>query len=410
MTLLGPLFTANLGVSLTPGQPVETSALMRLIGGGTTKSSVKVTETSALAMPAVWRAVTLLSGTIASLPLHAYEQTGPSRQLSTGAGAELLAKPHPDLTPFELWEIVYAHQLMWGNAYLRLLRDGVGRVREMWPIRPDCVQVGRTSVIGRKLFYVTDDTFGTEPQVFSEDEVLHLPGFGYDGLVGCSPIRMAREGVGLALAAEEYGARLFGSGSLATGILQTEQRLTQKQADDLADRWAKKRQGLGQAHGTIVMDKGATFHQLSIPPEDAQFIESRRFQISEVARIFGIPPHMLADTDKSTSWGSGIEQQTIAFVVYTLRPWLTRVEQRISRVLSPESVYARYSVEGLLRGDSAARSSFYKAMWELGALSTNEIRAYEELAPVEGGDTRYVPLNHGVLGQPTTREVTDAAS
>jgi HK97 family phage portal protein len=284
--------------------------------------------------------------------------------------------------------------LLWGNAYLWLGRNQLGQIAELWPIHPSRVKAGRTSALGRKVYQVDG---GEQPH--TDDTILHLPAFGYDGVCGVSPIRIAREGIGLALAAEEYGAKLFGSGSLATGILQTEQRLTPEQADVLQARWKAKRSGLGSAHETIVLDRGAQFTQLTIPPGDAQFIESRRFQIAEVARMFGVPPHMLMDTEKSTSWGTGIEQQGIGFVVYTLRPWLTRTEQRISRILKPEPVYARFSVEGLLRGDAAQRAAFYTSMFNIGALSTNEIRALEERGPVDGGDTRYRPLNMGELGQ-----------
>lgn len=417
MTLLGPLFTADLGVSLVPGEPVSTSTLLNLVGGGKTKSGARVTEERSLGMPAVWRAVNTIAGPTAALPLHPYrEVAGGGRERHTAPGAEFITAPHSDLTPFEFYELLYAHQLLWGNSYHYVERDSIGRILHLWPIPPGSVKVGRTSRTGKKIYAVTDPAFnGGRPVVMYDAEplsgdMLHIPAFGYDGICGVSPIRMAREGVGLALAAEEYGARLFGSGSLATGVLQTEQRLTQNQADALHRRWQEKRAGLQGAHGTIVLDKGATFQQLSIPPGDAQFIESRRFQISEIARMFGVPPHMLMDTEKSTSWGTGIEQQTIGFVVWTLRPWLTRIEQRLTRLIrQPETggpAYAHYNVEGLLRGDTAARSKFYRALWEMGALSTNEIRALEERGPVEGGDTRYRPLNMGELG--TTDTGTEA--
>jgi HK97 family phage portal protein len=204
----------------------------------------------------------------------------------------------------------------------------------------------------------------------------------------------------LALAAEEYGARLFGSGSMMSGILTTPTKLTQDQATRLKEQWSAKHSGLAHAHEVAVLDNGASFQQMSIPPDDAQFIESRRFQIAEVARMFGVPPHMLMDMERSTSWGTGIEQQGLGFVVYTLRPWLTRVEQRMTRLIRPATVYARYSVEGLLRGDSGARSAFYTSMWNIGAFSTNEIRKLEDQPPVPDGDVRYRPLNMGELGQP----------
>lgn len=391
MTLFGKVFAASVE---NPTHSLSGSTILEAIGARNSSSGRAVTEQTSLGMPAVWRAVNLLAGTVASLPLHAYRSSEGGRTVqTTGRAASLLETPHPDMTRFELWETVMAHMLLWGNAYLWLGRNQLGQVVELWPIHPSRVKVGRTSETGRKVYQID----GGERE-HDDSSILHLPAFGYDGVCGVSPIRIAREGIGLALAAEEYGARLFGSGSLATGLLQTEQRLTPDQADILQERWKTKRAGLKSAHETIVLDRGATFTQLTIPPGDAQFIESRRFQISEVARMFGVPPHMLMDTEKSTSWGTGIEQQGIGFVVYTLRPWLTRTEQRITRVLKPEPVYAKFAVEGLLRGDSASRLAFYKGMWEIGALNTDEVRALEERGPVEGGDVRYRPLNMGTLG------------
>lgn len=385
--------------------PISSSSILEFIGadGSKTHAGVNVTEKKALGLPAVWRAVNLIAGTAASLPLHAYRPLpqGGRQQVVTGRAADLLETPHPDMTSFELWEMVYTHIALWGNAYLRKLstpQSGT-MAAELWPIHPSRVRVGRTSDVGKKIYSVDGGN-----EVHDDSTLLHIPGFGYDGLCGLSPIRIARQGMGLALAAEEFGARLFGNGSLATGILQTDMTLTREDADRLQERWQAKRSGLGNAHSTIVLDKGAKFHQLSIPPEDAQFLESRSFQVSEVARMFGVPPHMLMETQKSTSWGTGIEQQSIGFVVYTLNPWLQRVEKRMTKEIKPLKVYAKYSLEGLLRGDSAQRAAFYRAMWEIGAINSNEIRALEDRGPVEGGDTYYRPLNMGELGTFDTQQ------
>lgn len=378
--------------------PISSASVLEFIGGEkATDAGVTVTEKKALGIMSVWRSVNLIAGTSAALPLHAFKMTpnGTREQLTSGRAFELLDQPHPDMTPFELWEMVYAHIALWGNAYLRKVRSPASgtMAAQFWPIHPARVKAGRTSQRGTKVYEVDGGK-----EVHTDETILHIPGFGYDGICGVSPVRAARQGLGLALAAEAFGAKLFGNGSLATGILQTEQRLTPDQADVIHKRWRDKVSGLNRAHETIVVDAGAKFHQLSIPPEDAQFLQSRSFQVTEVARMFGIPPHMLMDTEKSTSWGTGIEQQTIGFAVYTLRPWLTRVEQRLTREIKPQAAYARYSLEGLLRGDSAQRASFYRAMWEIGALSSNEIRALEERGPVDGGDTYYRPLNMGELG------------
>lgn len=302
------------------------------------------------------------------------------------------------------------HLALWGNAYLLIQRDALGRVLYLLPIHPGQVRPGRRTSDNAKRYAVSAPLpDGSAPRVLGDLDVLHIPGLGYDGIAGISPIRAARQGISLALAAEEFGARLFGNGSLAAGVLQTDQRLTPTQADRLQARWQEKRGGLTHAHDTIVLDKGLKFERLTIPPEDAQFLESRSFQVSEIARMYGVPPHMLMATDKSTSWGSGIEQQTIGFVTYTLRPWLSRIEARLTRLLGPETVYVRFGLEGLLRGDSAQRAAFYNTLFQLGALSTNEIRALEEMSPVEGGDVRYRPLNMGELGAPNSEPPTDPA-
>ena len=395
--MLRRVFAAGLE---SPTVPLTSPNILSYVGGDPTASGAPVSERTSLGVPAVWRAVNLIAGTCASLPIHVYRQVDDVRvTVGTGWAARLLRKPHPDLTVFEVLELTFASLLLWGNAYWRVVWRGMAD-RELWLIDPSKVRAGRASD-GTKMYEVDG-----EPATDYQDggSVFHVPGFGYDGICGVSPIRIARQGIGLAMSAEEYGAKLFGSGSLATGLLQTEQRLTPEQADALQARWKAKRQGMASAHETIVLDSGAQFTQLSIPPQDAQFIETRRFQISEVARMFGVPPHMLMDTEKSTSWGSGIEQQGIGFVVYTLRPWLTRVEQRLSRLVAPEASYVRFSVEGLLRGDSTQRAAFYRTMWELGVFSTNEIRALEDREPVEGGNVRYRPLNMGALG------TTDSAS
>jgi len=389
MTWLAPLFRASLE---NPQTPISSDAIVELLGGTPTDSGVRVTEEKSLAMPAVWRAVNLIAGSIASLPLHAYRHAGAGREVVTsGRAARFMDAPHADMTPFEFWELMSAHLLLWGNAYAWRGRTELGDTK-LVGLHPSRVKPGRTSE-GVKVYAIDGGRIAA-----TDAEVLHIPGFSIDGIVGLSPIGMARQGIGLALAAEQFGAKLFGSGSLAMGVLETDQRLTPDQANTVMARWREKRTGMKSAHEVIVLDSGAKFHQLTINPTDAQFLESRRFQVSEIARMFGVPPHMLMDTEKSTSWGTGIEQQSIGFVVYTLRPWLTRIEQRVTRILKPEPVYAHFSVEGLLRGDSKQRGEFYQLMWGLGVLSTNDIRALEEQGPVEGGDVRYRPLNYGQLG------------
>lgn len=402
-TLAGRVLGARNAITAeNPTVPLTDTSLLQLLGMEQTFSGKDVNEITALGLPAVWRAMQVTCNVPAALPFKAYRQDGDARVRAAGHGARLLDDPHPDMTEFEFWQTVYFHRRSWGNAYVRKLRNPLDQVQELWPVHPGRVKVGRESEAGRKVYAIDGGK-----EVLSDREILHLPGLGYDGICGVSPIRAARESIGMGLAAQEYGARLFGSGALATGVLQTEQRLTQTQADALSLRWKAKRTGLTSAHETIVLDKGATFTKLNIDPGDAQFLESRRFQVVEVCRWFGLPPFLMFETEKSTSWGTGLEQQALGWVKIDLLPELTAVEQRVTKhVLRPAAVYAKYSVEGLLRGDTAARSAFYKAMWEIGAYSTNEIRAYEDEAPVDGGDVRYRPLNMGELGTTDTTNQT----
>lgn len=395
MTILSALRGQPSNTVESPLVPLTSTTLVDWLGGPTVHAGVSVSEHGSLGVPAVWRAVNLIAGTIAALPLHAYKEVGEARVRQTsGAAADLLDAPHPDMTPFELWELGVGSLLLWGNAYFLKLYNASGRLAELWWVAPSRVQVGRASD-GTKVYILDGDRDNPK----TDRGMLHIPGFGYDGVCGVSTIRVAKQGIGLAMAAEEYGARLFGSGSLATGILQTEQRIDQTQADELKQRWKANGTGLDSAHDIRVLGSGAKWQQLTIPPEDAQFIESRKFQISEIGRMFGVPPHMLGETEKATSWGTGIEQQNIGWVVYTLNPWITRIEQRLTRMLRPERLYVRYSVQGLLRGDSQQRADFYMKMFGIGAMSTNDVRRLEDMPPVDGGDTRYVPLNYGILGE-----------
>ncbi len=409
MTTFSPLVVRNTLES--PLIPISSPEVMKLFDGDATKAGPSVDEKGSLAISSVWRAVTLIAGTIASLPFRAYKSNGAAREPmgeSTRAAA-LLANPHPDMTQFEWLELLFGHVLLWGNAYCLLVWTGSG-TPYLIPVHPSTVKPARQKD-GTKVYKVDGvKELLTDANLRRADDrarVLHIPGFGYDGVQGISAVKAGRQGLGLALAAEEFATRLFANGSLSTGILATDKGLTPEQRKALRADWQQARRGLDKAFDTIFLDGGLKYQQLTIPPADAQFLESRSFQVSEIARWFGVPPFMLMDVEKSTSWGSGIEQQQIGFLIFTLRSWLTRFEQRLTKLLPPEPAYAHFSVEGLLRGDSAARAAFYKEMWYLGVFSTNDIRAFEELPPVAGGDVRYVPLNMGQLGQ-TTEGATDA--
>lgn len=380
----------------SPAKPLTDASLLEFLGGQPQDSGVTVSETSALKTSTVYRAVALIAGLGGALPLHTYVEDTKRRATSM-----LLENPHPEMTDLELWRLSYAHRALWGNSVLQKVRNGAGQLQWLYPITPDRVCYGRVRPSednpSGKVFEIVDD-WGSKHALTSR-EILHIPHLGYDGLMGLSPIKLAAQGIGLALAAESHGARLFGSGNLLSGILETEQRLEQPQADALQKRWRDKMTGLQRSHDVAVLDSGAKFHSLTMPNDDAQLLESRHFQVSDIARYFGVPAFLLGETEKSTSWGTGLEQQAQGFVTFDLHPmWLAPTEKRITRDLLPPRRYAKYNLEGLLRGDSQARAAFYTAMRNLGVFSANEIRELEDRPPVDGGDSRIQPMNMAPLG------------
>lgn len=381
-----------------PARPLTDASLLELVGGATTDAGVQVTETSAMKQSAVYWAVALISGLGGALPLHTYETRSRLR-----VDSALLANPHPDMTGLELWRLSYAHRALWGNFYAQKIRAVGGQLRWLYPITPDRIKLRKVRPAADneagKLYEVTDD-WGTS-HVLGPDEVLHIPHIGLDGVQGLSPIRLAAQAIGLATAAESHGSRLFGSGNLLSGILHTEQRLEEKQATALKTRWRERNAGLRGSHDVAVLDSGAKFQSLTMPNDDAQLLESRHFQITDIARYFGVPAFLLGQTEKSTSWGTGLEQQAQGFVTFDLHPmWLAPTEQRITRDVLPGGRYAKYALEGLLRGDSAARAAFYTAMRTIGAFNVDDIRELEDRPPLPNGlgQGHLQPLNMAPLG------------
>lgn len=393
-----------------PNVPLTGGVLSSIFLGPRNEAGVTLTEKSALGMPAVYRAIAVIAQTSASLPLSAYETVdGVHRPLPTQP--QLITKPHADMTRFEWLELVLVHLLGWGNAYLQILRNGLGEIAELWPVDPSRVRVGRSRVSQAKIYAISPDG-GQVPDgsdygdldallPLTDAEILHIPGLGYDGTVGLSPIAHARQAMGTAAAAEIYGAKMFGSGTMLSGILTTDQKLNQEQAEALEQRWKQKNAGIAKARDIAVLGNGTSFQPLSLSPADAQFIETARYSIAQVARIFGVPPHMLMDTDQSSNWGTGIEQQSIGFVRYTLQPWLVRIEQRLNKLL-PVGQYAKFTVDGILRGDTATRYEAYAIGRNGGWLSVNDIRQLEDQPPIAGGDTYLQPLNMTPVGDGAT--------
>ena len=375
--------------------------------GGTT-SGKAVTERSAMQMTAVYSCVRILAEAVAGLPLHLYrykEDGGKEKALDHPLYLLLHDEPNPEMSSFVFRETLMTHLLLWGNAYAQIIRNGKGEVIALYPLMPDRMTVDRDR--DGKLYYEytvsTDDTptvKGTVVRLNSSD-VLHIPGLGFDGLVGYSPIAMAKNAIGMAIACEEYGAKFFANGAAPGGVL--EHPGTIKDPGRVRESWQSTFGGSGNANKIAVLEEGMKYTPIGISPEQAQFLETRKFQINEIARIFRVPPHMVGDLEKSSF--SNIEQQSLEFVKYTLEPWLVRWEQSIQRTLfSPEEkkrYFAKFNVEGLLRGDYASRMSGYATARQNGWMSANDIRELENMDRIpaeEGGDLYLINGNMLPLG------------
>ena len=364
---------------------------------GSTTSGKAVNERSAMQMSAVYACVRILSEAVASLPLHMYfynDTGGKEKALTHPLYGILHDEPNPEMSAFSFRETLMAHLLLWGNAYAQVIRNGRGEVVALYPLMPDRMTVDRDSR-GRLFYeYTRSDgdarTLGGKSTVtLAPSDVLHIPGLGFDGLVGYSPIAMTKQAIGMGLACDEYGASFYQNGAQPGGVL--EHPGVVKDPKRVRESWNAIYQGSANAHRIAVLEEGMAYKPISISPEQAQFLQTRKFQIEEIARIFRVPPHMVGDLDKSSF--SNIEQQSLEFVKYSLSPWITRWEQSIHRVLllpsEKQRFFVRFNVEGLLRGDYKSRMDGYAVARQNGWMSANDIRELENLDRIpaaDGGD------------------------
>lgn len=364
---------------------------------GRTTSGKPVNERTAMQTTAVYACVRILAEAVASLPLHVYEyQDDGGKKLVYDHPLYYLLhdEPNPEMTSFVFRETLMSHLLIWGNAYAQIIRDGAGRVLGLYPLLPDKMEVQRDDK--GNIYYVYSRNSDENP-TFKEygniklkaEDVLHIPGLGFDGLIGYSPIAMAKNAVGMTLACEEYGASFFANGANPGGVLEHPGVL--KDPSKVRESWNSVYRGVNNAHKIAVLEEGMKYQQIGIPPEEAQFLETRKFQINEIARLYRIPPHMVGDLDKSSF--SNIEQQSLEFVKYTLDPWVIRWEQSLQRSLLLPGEKGKYfiklNVDGLLRGDYQSRMNGYAVGRQNGWFSANDIREMENMNPIpdeEGGN------------------------
>lgn len=357
---------------------------------GNSSSGKNVNERTAMQTSAVYACVRILAETIASLPLHTYKYTerGKDKAIDHPLYYLLHDAPNPEMTSFVFRETLMGHLLLWGNSYSQIIRDGRGRVIGLYPLLPDRMTVDMND--SGEIYYI----YNKDGQIYylRNYEVLHIPGLGFDGLIGYSPIAMAKNAVGMAIATEEYGAKFFANGANPGGVL--EHPGVVKDPARVRESWNAVYQGSSNAHRIAVLEEGMKFTSIGIPPNEAQFLETRKFQIEEICRIFRVPPHLVADLEKATF--SNIEHQSISFIDNTIIPWVSRIEQSMQRSLLSDSekkmYFVKFNLNGRLRGDAASRAAFYQIMRQNGIMSANDIRELEEmnLIPDELGGNKYL--------------------
>ena len=366
--------------------------------GGSTAGKY-VNERSAMQMTAVYACVRILSEAVAGLPLHLYRYNdtgGKEKAVDHPLYTLLHDEPNPEMSSFVFRETLMIHLLLYGNAYAQIVRNGKGEVIGLYPLMPSKMTVNRDE--NGRLYYSyvhsTDeaDTMKNETVILRPSDVLHVPGLGFDGLVGYSPIAMAKNAIGMAMACEEYGAKFFANNAAPSGVLEYPGTL--KNPDRIRDSWNAQYGGSGNSHRVAVLEDGLHFTPISISPNEAQFLETRKFQINEIARIFRVPPHMVGDLEKSSF--SNIEEQSLEFVKYTLAPWIVRWEQSMFRSLftadEKKLYFFKFNVEGLLRGDYQSRMNGYATARQNGWMSANDIRELENMdrIPAEQGGDLYL--------------------
>ena len=362
---------------------------------GSSVAGKTVTARTAIQVSTVYACVRVIAETVASLPLHLFQETEAGSEKATKHHLYRLLhdEPNPEMTSFVFRETLLSHILLWGNAYCQIIRNGRGQITELYPLLPDRMSVDRDSQ--GSLTYAYTTTEGKTVKIHPVN-ILHIPGMGFDGIVGYSPVAMERNAIGLGMAAEEYGSRFFSNGATPSGVLTHPN--TVKNPATLRQSWNAAYGGNANSGRVAILEEGLKFERISLPNNEAQFLETRKFQVSEICRIFRVPPHLVGDLEHATF--SNIEHQSISFGVHTIRPWLVRIEQSMNRALLSDSekgrLYVRFNMDGLLRGAYKERMEGYAIARQNGWMSANDIRELESMNPIpdmNGGNAYLVNGN-----------------
>ncbi|WP_229418397.1 phage portal protein [Massilia sp. Root351] len=369
--------------------------LQPTVGGTYSLSGQNVNTQSAMQIATVWACIRLISETIATLPVGVFERDKAGRRKAIRDHwlySLVHDQPNANMTAVEFWEAVVAQICLWGNCYCLKSYSG-GRLVSIDPLQPDQMKV-ETNERG-ELVYKYKTKTGVVP--YTEDQIFHIKGFGITGLIGLSPISYARNSLGAAMSADEASGKLFANGMRAGGSISFPAVLTKTQRKEIREDMVENLAGTAKAGKIMVLEGGSTYQPLTMNPDDAQMLQTRAFNVEEICRWFRVPPFMVGHSEKSTSWGTGLEQQMIGFLTFALRPYLTRIEQAIKKsLLSPAErarVSAEFNLEGLMRADSAGRAALYASAAQNGWMTRNEIRELENREPLEGGDELTVQSN-----------------
>ena len=371
------------------------SAAIPFFFGGSNAGKL-VTPRSAIQVSTVYACVRVIAETIASLPFSVFEQTdeGSQKAVQHPLYHIIHDEPNPEMTSFIWRETTLTHLLLWGNSFSQILRNGRGKITGLYPLLPDHMEVDRDDKTGI-LTYTYTTTKGTVVRLRPED-VLHIPGLGFDGIMGYSPIAMEKNAIGLGIAAEEYGSKFFSNGARPSGILTHPN--TVKDPKRLRESWNSAYGGSSNANRVAILEEGMSFTPLSVPNNEAQFLETRKFQVNEICRIYRVPPHLIGDLEHATF--SNIEHMSIDFAVHTIRPWLVRIEQAANKALFSEQekgrFYVQFNIYGLMRGDYKSRMEGYSIGMQNGIFSVNDVRALENMNPIpdeEGGNLHFLNGN-----------------
>lgn len=385
----GDSFTGTYNPFENPAVPLASVGLDSVFGRSTNDAGQTVTPDTAASVATFYRCLFLLSSVVAFCPIQVFRT-----RTHDEIDHPLFDPANQDMTytQFELWQLVMVYRLAWGDSFVYKKRDGFDRIIDLKPLHPSLVQVSLQD--GHKIFLVkqlrgdgtVDET--ARPNVFTDWELMHIPGLGYDGLQGLSVTKLMSQTLGTAMAADKLAARFYSNGTQLTGIIKVKAPLaSQQQAEGIKARWMQRNAGLGAAGDVAVLDAETDFQNITIPPEQLQFLESRRWQTTEVARWFGVPPHLVGDVERSTSWGTGIEVQNLGLHTYTLVGHTTPIEQRVTReVVQTRGQVAKFNFNALMRGTVQERYQALNTAVGGPWMTRNEARASEDMKPLDNSE------------------------